>query len=178
MSVGWKLSVMRWPAMPTEDNGLLRLATGRNADDQPFLQPHHLLAAARLERLIERARLAPRVTMSYDPGRTGGGGQDGNLAAEITDTAAAARQKLNQLAAAIPQECWGVLIDVCGFAKGLQTIETERRWPRRSAKLVLRIGLDQLALLLGISAQAVGRQNTAIQAWLPERLPIIADSQT
>ena len=164
--------------MPTEDNGLSRLATGRTAGDQPFLQPHHLLAATRLERLIERARLAPRVTMSYDPGRTGGAGQACNLAAEITDTAAAARQKLNQLAAAIPPECWGVLIDVCGFAKGLQTIETERRWPRRSAKLVLRIGLDQLALLLGINAQAVCRPNNAIQAWLPERLPIIADSQT
>lgn len=163
--------------MPTDDNVLLRLATDRTGEDQPFLLAHHLLAAARLERLIERAGLVPRVTMSYDPGRVGSGGRSGNGAAEASDSAASARQKLNGLASAIPADCWGVMLDVCGFGKGLQVIETERRWPRRSAKLVLRIGLEQLAQLFGLTPQATGTDRGPMRTWLPERLPIVPDIQ-
>lgn len=161
--------------MPIDENTLTRLAASRDGDGQPFLLPHHLLAAARLERLIERSHLAPRVTMSYDPGRVGGGSANG--AAEATDGAATARQRLNQLAGAIPPDCWGVMLDICGFGKGLQAIETERRWPRRSAKLVLRIGLEQLAQLFGLTPQARGADQARTRAWLPERLPIVPDIQ-
>ena len=163
--------------MPIDDNVLPRLVSGRDGDGQPFLLPHHLVAAARLERLIERAHLVPRVTMSYDPGRAGGGDRSGNGAAEATDGAADARQRLNRLAAAIPPDCWGVMLDVCGFGKGLQAIETERRWPRRSAKLVLRIGLEQLAQLFGLTPQANGGERGQTRGWLPERLPIVPDIQ-
>lgn len=137
-----------------------------------FLQPHHLVAAGRIERLVERACLAPQVTMSYSANRIGGA--SGNVAADISDGAAAARQKLNGLAQAIPADCWNVVFDVCAMGKGLQLIETERQWPRRSAKLVLRIGLDQLAALMGLSPQASGRLQQNTRGWLEERLPLIA----
>jgi hypothetical protein len=163
--------------MSTDDTVVLRLASGRDGDGQPFLLPHHLLAAGRLERLIERSHLAPRVTMSYDTARVGGGDRSGNSAAEATDTAAQARQKLNQLARTIPPDCWDVMIDVCAFGKGLQLVETERRWPRRSAKLVLRIALEQLAHHLGLTPQAQGVEQGQTRSWLPERLPIIAGSE-
>ena len=161
--------------MSAEDNVLPRLAASRDGDGQPFLLPHHLLAAARLERLIDRARLAPRVTMSYDPASVGGRNRSGNGAGEAMDGAADARQKLNRLAAAIPGDCWGVMFDIGGLGKGLQTIETERRWPRRSAKLVLRIGLEQLAGHFGLEPQASGNERTPMRAWLAERLPIIPE---
>jgi hypothetical protein len=137
-----------------------------------FLQPHHLVAAGRIERLVERACLAPRVTMSYAPNRIGGA--SGNVAADISDGAAAARRKLNDLALAIPADCWNVVFDVCAMGKGLQLVETERQWPRRSAKLVLRIGLDQLAALMRLSPHASGRQQLDTRGWLEERLPLIA----
>ena len=160
----------------TEDNPLPRLAASRDGDDTPFLLPHHLAAADRLERLIERARLAPRVTMSYDPASVGRRGGGGNGAAEATDTAAGARQALNRLATLLPGDCWGVLFDVCGLGKGLQVIETERRWPRRSAKLVLRIGLEQLAAQFGLSPHAAGQDGARARGWLDKRLPLIAES--
>ena len=72
----------------------------------------------------------------------------------------------------MPRECWGALVDVCLYDKGLQQIESERGWPRRSAKLVLRIGLDQAAMLLGITSEAVGPDYSGQRAWLPERPPM------
>ena len=155
------------------ENPLLRLAA-RDAGGEAFLQPHQVLAAERLSRLVERARLTPRLTMSYDPARVGGGSGT-NTTSEISDSAADARRRLGQIAAAMPADCWGVVIDVCGFSKGLQLVETERQWPRRSAKLVLRIGLEHLAGLWGLSATGSGAERTQHRHWLGERLPLIAE---
>lgn len=163
--------------MPIErgDDSLARLASRGDKREAAFLAPHHLAAAERLERLILRAQLMPRVTMSYDPTRIGGRNGAGNDALSATEASAAARQKLNALAANLPSDCWGVLFDVCGLGKGLQLVETERRWPRRSAKLVLRIGLDQLAAQFGLSPEATGAGHGVTRNWLETRLPLIAD---
>lgn len=156
---------------------LARLAAKSDDDGGAFLLPHHVLAATRLGQLIEWSRITPRVTMSYDAARVGGG-RGGNQVAEASDGAASARAKVNQVAAALPSDCWGVVFDVCGLGKGLQVIETERRWPRRSAKLVLRIGLEQLASHFGLSADAVGRERGRQTGWLEERLPLIVPETT
>lgn len=151
---------------------LTRLATAR-AGEESFLAPHQVEAGARLARLFERARLSQRVTMSYDPTRIGGGGGR-PVQGDLADSAAEARQQLGRLAGRMPPDCWGVLIDVCGFEKGLQQIEMERLWPRRSAKLVLRVGLDQLARIFGLDERAEGRERAATQSWLPERPAMFA----
>lgn len=158
-----------------DDDAIMRLAR-REKGEPPFLAPHHLAAAERLERLVQRAQMIPRVTMSYDAAGRGGRRPTGNGVEAASDEAAAARQTLNGLAAGLPADCWGVLFDVCGLGKGLQMVETERRWPRRSAKLVLRIGLEQLASHFGLSPHAVGREGAGSRHWLEERLPLIADA--
>ena len=147
----------------------------RSPAEAAFLAPHHLAAADRLERLIQRSQISQRVTMSYDAANVGGRGGGANGVETASDNAASARQRLNALAASLPPDCWGVLFDHCGLGKGMQAIETERRWPRRSAKLVLRIGLDQLAAQFGLSPQARGEDRGASRHWLEERLPLIAD---
>lgn len=153
-----------------DDAVLARLAAG---GEGAFLGAHHLAAAERLERLIRRALVVPRVTMSYDPTRLGGRHGGGNGVAEASDGAAGARLALSRLAGTLPPDCWGVVFDVCGLGKGLQLIETERRWPRRSAKLVLRIALEQLAAQFGLNAEATGGARGATRNWLEERLPLI-----
>lgn len=162
------------PRNAREDDVLARLAAGRGASDPAYLGPHHLAAAERFEQMVRRAQLAPRVTMSYDPTRLGGGGGH-NGVESASQGAADARLRLSRLAALLPADCWGVLFDVCGHGKGLQLVETERRWPRRSAKLVLRIALDQLAAHFGLSPHATGSRRTDDRAWLPQRLPLIAE---
>ncbi|SFZ85898.1 hypothetical protein SAMN02983003_3070 [Devosia enhydra] len=144
------------------ESPLARLATGAEA----FLMPHQVEAGERLRRLVERAHLQPRLTMRYSATHTASGG--GNGAADISDMAAEARRQLGRLHGALPADCAGVVMDVCGFSKGLQQVETERGWPRRSAKLVLRIGLEQLAQQFGLSPRAQGRERVASRGWMAE----------
>jgi hypothetical protein len=138
----------------------------------PFLDAHHLAAAERMERLVRRAGLAQRMTMSYDPvGRVGRSGA--HTMQDIGATAADACRLLNDLAGELPADCWGVAFDACGLGLGLGEIEQRRQWPRRSAKLVLRIALDQLAGRFGLRPYQAPAGARPIGAWLPERLPIV-----
>ena len=138
---------------------LSRLA---HAGGESFLAPHHLEAGRRVARWGERAQLRQRVTMSYDPAQVGGRRHGGS--SDIADMAAEARKSLARIYAELPRDCAETIMDVCVFEKGLQAIETERRWPRRSAKLVLRIGLDQLADRLGLAPRATGRDKGRLRA--------------
>jgi len=150
----------------------------RSIQTEPsFLAPHHVAAADRFERLVQRAQLTPRLTMSYSPAGVGGRNRSGNGVETASEGAAEARLKLSRLAGLLPADCWGVVFDVCGLGKGLQQVETERRWPRRSAKLVLRIGLDQLAAQFGLTDQASGGEHGSTRGWLGERLPLIAEER-
>ncbi|WIY53644.1 DUF6456 domain-containing protein [Devosia sp. YIM 151766] len=151
---------------------VLRLAS--NGGGEPFLAPHHLEAARRLARLFNRARMMQRVTMSYDAARIGGRSERPRQG-ELADSAIEARRLLNALARRMPRDCWDMLTDICGFDKGLQQIELDRGWPRRSAKLVLRIGLEQLAVIMGLTELAAGRGNGSMRAWLPERPPMFPE---
>ncbi len=163
--------------MPQRDDQLLRLANQRGSEPA-FLLPHHLAAADRLQRMIDRALLSPRLTMSYDGERTGRRGKGGNNhVAEMSDTAAEARQKLNVLARRLPADCWNVAFDVCGMGKGLQIIETERQWPRRGAKLVLRVALDLLAAEFGLSPHVADASGGGTRGWMTERLPLIRNEE-
>ena len=154
---------------------VLRLAVAVRGEC--FIAVHHVEAARRLARLFNRARLMQRTTMSYDAARIGNGrGQPVQAdLADLTDSAIDARRLLDGLAARLPSDCWSVLIDICGFDKGLQQIEQERSWPRRSAKLVLRIGLDQLAAIMGLTEFAKGAARQDTRTWRPERAPMFAE---
>jgi len=142
-------------------------ALARKVGGKPsYLESHHIEAALRVRRLVDKSHLLARVTMAYLPlaptGRRGGG------AGDVADMAAEARKRLAELHAILPRDCAGVVIDVCGFEKGLGAVETERGWPRRSAKLVLRIGLEQLALHYGLAPVAEGESQGRQRRWVPE----------
>jgi hypothetical protein len=108
------------------------------------------------------------MTMVYSHQlRTGGKGGGGG-GVEIGDMAADARKALAEISRVLPLDCAGVVLDVCGLMKGLQVVESERGWPRRSAKLVLRIGLEQLASHFGLAPQAVGAARRRDRVWMGE----------
>lgn len=145
------------------ESPLSRLVTGERA----FLEPHHIEAAERVRGLVERAQLRSRTTMNYS-GATAGGKPQRNGTESITDMAVDARRSLDAIHRALPAECAGVVMDVCGWLKGLQQVERERNWPRRSAKLVLRIGLEQVAEHFGLGPHATGHDRGRTRSWLDD----------
>lgn len=151
--------------------------TAARRDTAPFLQAHHAEAARRLARVFERAHLRQRVTMSYDPTRTGGRNGGGPVQGELSASAADARKHLADIAALMPADCWAVLFDICGLDRGLQDVEVERDWPRRGGKMVLRIALSHLAAHYGLEAEARGREAMRQRSWLSERAPMFAPSE-
>ena len=121
-----------------------RLARLRGADGEPFLHPELVQAGERLSTDFERAHLRQRVTADWSPVRAAGGG-DGSGMAELTGAALAARERWNRAVGALGPELGAATVDLCCFGKGLSAIEAERGWPRRSGKIMLRAGLEQLA---------------------------------
>jgi len=143
------------------DDVLARLGRAEGKDRTAFLSPAQLEAGLRLRLMWQRAGIAPRLTMHYSPEHMPGtgGGQ-----AEVGDMAADARRRFNALLAALPPDCASVVFDIAAQLRGLQEIEQHNGWPRRSAKLVLRIGLEQIARQLGLSNHAVGPARGRVRA--------------
>jgi Domain of unknown function (DUF6456) len=117
------------------------IARLKDRSGQPFLPRDAVLAGERLATDFMKAHLQPRITQSYEPhvSSKGKGGQA--RAADLSDTAMSARMRVNRAVDAMGPELAGVALDLCCFSKGLETIEQERQWPVRSAKLMLRTAL-------------------------------------
>ncbi|NVP54150.1 DUF6456 domain-containing protein [Mycoplana rhizolycopersici] len=111
----------------------------------PYLSEDAVAAGERLARDFLRCGLQPRLTMSWEPRLAGRNGGEPGQAREISDTAVAARQRLQAAIEAMGPELAGVALDICCFMKGLETVERERQWPVRSAKLMLRAALMALS---------------------------------
>jgi hypothetical protein len=109
-------------------------------------------AGERLRRDIDMAQTLPRVTANWSAS-AGGGGQG----LHISERVAAAGQRVDRALSAVGPEFSGLLLDVCGFLKGLETIETERNWPKRSAKVVLNLALGRLARHYGLGVAPSGK---------------------
>jgi hypothetical protein len=121
---------------------LMRL---KSKDGRPFLSRAEFDAGERLRSDYTRGSIMPRLGANWEAkvasGRRGGSGG----MAELTDAALAARQRVDGALRAVGPELSGLLVDVCCFLKGLETVERERAWPVRSAKLVLKTALGILA---------------------------------
>jgi hypothetical protein len=111
-------------------------------------------AGERLRRDLDMGAMLPRVTANWSANVASGARSA--RGGDITDMALAARQRANRALAEVGPDFSGLLVDVCGFLKGLETIEVERGWPRRSGKVVLSLALSALARHYGVSSQATG----------------------
>ncbi len=141
-----------------DESPVASLARRGGTSGKPWLPSHAAVAAERLRRDFEIGRLQPRVTANWSAsvsdGRRSG---DNSGLADLSDMALGARLRFGRALQGVGPELSGVLVDVCCFLKGLETVERERQWPARSAKLVLRLALERLARHYGLLAEATGK---------------------
>lgn len=125
------------------ESPLAMLSRLKRPDGKAWFDGAELTAGDRLRNDFEHALLQPRVTASWDISHVAKtGGQSG--AVEIADHVMAARDRVNAALTAVGPDLGGALVDVCCFLKGLEQVERERNWPRRSAKLMLKTALGLL----------------------------------
>lgn len=146
------------------ESPLFWLARRKDRDGRPFILPGQLLAGERLRADFTRAGLTPRMTANWTAPveRARRGGNDGMV---FADAVLAAKVRLARTLDAVGPEFAGLLLDTCCFLKGLETVERERGWPPRTARVVLSLALDRLARHYGIEAEARGPARSGTRGW-------------
>lgn len=149
-----------------DESPVASLARRAGKNGEPWLSSDLAAAAERLRRDFEVGQLQPRITANWSAsvsdGRRSG---DGSGLKDLTDMALAARLRFDRAMREVGPELSGILIDICCFLKRLETVERERQWPGRSAKLVLRMALTSLARHYGLAPVATGRASAELRHW-------------
>lgn len=147
------------PGFNPAESPLAWLARRQGKDGRAMVDAAQLQAGERLRADFTRANLTPRITSRWSE-VSGAGTPEA-----FTDMVLAAKLRVSRALTAVGPELSGVLLDVCCFLKGMETVERERGWPARTAKVVLCLALDRLAAHYGISASATGRGRARMRAW-------------
>ena len=148
------------------ESPLAWLARRRDKDGRAYLSPARVAAGERLRADFTIGRMMPTVTSNWSAGRVASGKGGAGGLADLTDRALAARDRVRAALDAAGDDLADVLLDVCCFLKGLETIESDRRWPARSAKVVLDIALGRLADHYGLADEARGADRARrLRAW-------------
>ncbi|MDP3408953.1 DUF6456 domain-containing protein [Bosea sp. (in: a-proteobacteria)] len=159
------------------ESPLLWLHRRPGKDGQPQISAQEFAAGERFRADLTLARMMPRMTMNWDASLAPDGrGAGSRGSASASDAALAARQRVRLACDRLGPDLSGLAIDVCGFLKGLDSVERERGWPARSAKVVLRLALKSLATHYGLVTPPASRRRD--QVWLADdaRATIMAAS--
>ncbi len=152
------------PKNSAAESPLLWMARRKDKSGETMIGPAAFAAGERLRADLTFSGMLPRVTMDWSgrmPGARGGDGATLNP----TEAAIAARQRVDRALRGVGPEFSGLLLDLCGFAKGLELIELEHGWPARSAKVVVRLALASLARHYGYADATMGRERSAMRNW-------------
>ena len=133
---------------------------------QPLVDEACFQAGERLRRDLTLAAMLPSVTSRWDAVSDPTRGAHGRDPGAASDVVIAARQRVTATLRAVGADLADLLIDLCGFLKGLEQIERDRGWPPRSAKVIVNLALARLADHYGIERAAKGPAHSrGIRAW-------------
>lgn len=149
----------RTVAVNVAESPLSWLARRKDADGAPLITAAQFAAGERLREDYTRGRLMPRVTVDWTQPMTGKdiGGRE-----SLSDSAMAARRRVNKALMAVGPDLADILVEVCCHLRGLEETERTRRWPPRTGKVVVRIALERLAEFYGFARRA---RSGGIRSW-------------
>lgn len=133
-------------AVNMEESPLAGLARRKAMDGTSFLNQSQFDAGERIREDFTRAMLMPRTSTNWQAAVINDrqvGGENG--IEDITNSVVSARARFDEAMKAIAGDLSGVVVDICCFLKGFEQVERERRWPKRSAKFMLKAALTVLA---------------------------------
>jgi hypothetical protein len=139
-----------------------------------YLSQEQFEAGERMRRDYTAAMMAPSVTANWSGFHLPRQARRRVSADVLSDSAVAARQRIEAALEAVGPEFAGLLVDVCCLLTGLEDVERARKWPKRSAKLVLRLGLAQLARHYGLGPRECSSGRRRRHHWArPGYRPVI-----
>jgi hypothetical protein len=166
-------SLRRMPKRPSGENAPMRdegesplawLVRRKGRNGQPLLDRAGFDAGERLRRDLTFSAMLPKISANWSESPSVRNGAPAPI--HYSDGVIAARQRVEKALKAVGPEFAGLLMDVCGFLKGLEHIEQERGWPPRSARIVLQLALSRLCRHYGMAGDACGpERNGAITHW-------------
>ncbi|MBU2581299.1 MAG: hypothetical protein KJ622_06250 [Alphaproteobacteria bacterium] len=139
------------PRQNDNESPLAWLRQRRDRQGRSHITETQFSAGEHLRRDFTYGNLSPNITSNWSPvafGSKGAAAVDREL--ELRDGQLRARERFRAAMAAVGPEFSGVLADVCCFLLGLEEIERKNGWPRRTAKIVLGLGLSALARFYGM----------------------------
>lgn len=143
------------------ESPLAWLVRRKNKQGHPLISMVQFQAGERLRTDLTLAAMLPRTTVNWQA--LGGG--SGGAATTHSELVTGAQQRVQKAMAAVGPDLNGLLMDLCGFLKGLEQIERERSWPPRSGKIVLGLALDRLATHYGLAASVQGPDYARMRQW-------------
>jgi hypothetical protein len=146
------------------ESPLAWLARRKDRHGRSFVDAACLEAGERLRRDLTMGAMLPRISANWSAAVSSGARSFGP--AEATDNMIAARQRACAALKAVGPDFAGLLMDVCGFLKGLEQIECDYGWPVRSGKIALQLALRQLCRHYGLQSEARGRDHTPVRHWM------------
>jgi hypothetical protein len=148
------------------ESPLAWLRRRKGPDGKPMIDAAAFAAGERLRCDFTIAGTLPSVSSNWSASVAQGPRGADRL--DASEAMLAARQRVDGALRAVGPEMSGLLVDLCGFLKGLDQVERERGWPARSAKLILVMALARLAAHYGLCAVATGPELARQRHWRGE----------
>jgi len=117
-----------------------------------FLSTAEFAAGERLRRDYERSSLSQKLCADWlTPANASGRSGPRNAVLDAADSALAAKDRFMNALSALGPGLDDLVFGICIREYSLQALEKSRHWPRRSAKVVLKLALARLAQHYGLT---------------------------